>query len=389
MRVIKLISISILVSIVLLGCKNSPDRIFWSPYENINWNEIDYNDAEFHTHPGLGDEEYDPHQTIDRYHAEGYKILALAGHDYHIPTEQIGSIYPWTELSSIYETIKDIENTAEDNLTYGEIANEPYQNRDPVALGMVSVEGCEVSAPHHVISLFSSYSSSMNTEDETFSKITELGGIAFFAHPGVYVERNKYTSEWYVDLYKKYDMLLGQSIYNREDNHPNDRAFFDEIAHELGVERPIWLFGEDDMHTENTLGWNRNVILIENFKPGSLHPDIQDGSAPNVRAALENGHFFLWKPSEKYNKRSFNIINIKSSMERIELELDKVDKVEIIRWITYNPGDYGSQKFHEGRILKMENVPVSARFVRAEIKGEGGTIYTQPFYIIDNLLSKK
>lgn len=382
MRKTKLTFLLFWVSLLLLGCNNNSQRSFWSPYENINWGEVDYCDAEFHTHPGLGDEQYDPHQTVDRYHAEGYKILTLAGHDYHIPTEHIGSIYPWTQLASIYEAIKDVKNPAEENKTYGEIANEPFQDRDPVELGMVSVEGCEVSAPHHIVSLFSSFTSGAKSEDETFRQITDLGGLAYFAHPGRYVERRGLTADWYIDFYKKYDMLLGQSIFNGKDNYPADRDFFDEIVHSLGNERPIWLFGEDDMHKEKTLGRNRNVILIENFKPGSMHSDIQDGSAPDVREALVNGRFYLWKPSKQYNKRSFNISNIKSSKEKIELEFDHDEKVRSIRWITYDPAGSNSHNFHEGSLLTMENVPESARFVRAEIEGKEGTIYTQPFYIV-------
>ena len=364
----------------LLGCNINSPRSFWSPYQKVNWAKIDYCDAEFHTHPGLGDEQYDPHQTVDRYYAEGYKILTLSGHDYQIPTEQIGSIYPWTRLESIYETIKDVKNPAEDNKTYGEIANEPYQDRNPVELGMVSVEGCEISAPHHVVSLFSSFSSGAENENETFRQITDLGGLAYFAHPGAY----KMTGEWYVELYRKYDILLGQSVYNRIDNQPNDRNFFDEVVHALGKERPIWLFGEDDMHRESTLGWNRNVILIENFQPGSMHSDVQDGSAPKVKKALKNGHFYLWKPSEQYNKYSFYITEIETTKQKIKLVFSDERKVKIIRWITYQPEKSQSINFYQGKTLTMDKVPESAKFVRAEIEGEGGTIYTQPFYIDTN-----
>lgn len=365
-----------------MSCGDKSQRYFWSPYDGLNWTQVNYCDAEFHTHPGLGDEQYDPHQTVDRYHAEGYKILTLAGHDYHIPTEQIGSIYPWTQLESIYYKIKDVPNPGEDNKTYGEIANEPYQNRDPIELDMVSVEGCEVSGPHHIVSLFSSFSEGAETEAETFEAISELGGFAYFAHPGRYVERWGITEYWHADFYKRFDMLLGQSIYNREDSHPGDRAFFDKVAYLLGYERPIWLFGEDDMHTEGTLGWNRNVILIENFKPGSLHPDIPDGSAPDVKKALKTGKFYLWKPSEKYNKRTFNITNISSRYDRIELMFDHPDLIKEVRWVTYNPGNKESVVFHTGNVIKLKNVPAYAKFLRAEIEGEAGTIYTQPFYII-------
>lgn len=369
---------------LLSSCSQKPERVFWSSYQDLNWEQTGHYDAEFHTHPGLGDEEYDPHQTIDRYHEEGYQILALAGHDYDIPSEHINTIYPWTQLSSIFETIKDLENPTEDDKTYGEMANESYQDRDPVALNMVAIEGCEVSAPHHVVSLFNPLSQGAETEDETFQMIQELGGIAYFAHPGRYVNRWELTAEWYVEKYRNFDCMIGQSIFNREDRHPEDRPFFDKIVHILGHERPIWLFGEDDMHYEKTLGWNRDVVLLENFRPGSLHPDSPDGSAQDVRKALINGYTYLWKPSVQYNKRTFNIIDIRLDPTAITLSVDHPAKVEEVRWITHNPEKDASETIHHGLSISMNQVPAYSRFVRAEIAGEDGTIYTQSMYIISN-----
>ncbi|ASB48599.1 hypothetical protein [Alkalitalea saponilacus] len=381
---------SIILYLTLVGllmffsCSEQENRTFWSPYQDLNWSKIGHFDSEFHTHPGLGDEEYDPHQTIDRYKEEGYRILALAGHDYDIPSEHIQTIYPWTELSTIYETIKDIENPTEDNKTYGEMANEPFQNRDPVALNMVSIQGCEVSAPHHIVSLFNPLSEGAETEDETFQIIQELGGIAYFAHPGRYVERLGLTAEWYVDMYRKYDMLIGQSVFNREDRHPEDRPFYDKIVHILGADRPVWLYGEDDMHYEKTLGWNRDVILLESFEPGSMHPDIQNGSAPDVKIALQKGYSYLWKPSQQYNKRAFNIVDIEFGATSIQLSFDNENQVDEVRWLTHNPGTEETEAIHFGSSVSMSAVPSYARFVRAEIKGSAGTIYTQPFYVLSN-----
>ena len=376
---------SVFFLLILYSCNNhSPERVFWSPYQDLNWENIGHYDSEFHTHPGLGDEQYDPHETIDRYHSEGYSILALAGHDYDIPSNYINTIYPWTELSEIYEIIKDLENPTEDYKTYEEMANEPFQDRDPVALNMVSVEGCEVSAPHHIVSLFNPLSEGLETEEETFQKIQDLGGIAYFAHPGRYIERWGLDANWYIEKYRQFECMIGQSVYNRHDNHPGDRKFFDQVAHILGHQRPIWLFGEDDMHREVTLGWNRDVILLENFQPGSMHPDIQDGSAPDVKNALINGYTYLWKPSEQYNRRAFNIINFEIQAESLVITVDAPDEVDEIRWITYNPETEDSEEIKGSFELKMENIPDYSHFVRAEIAGEKGTIYTQPIYIVPN-----
>ena len=87
-----LTALAIIVVTVIIGCDNNQERFFWSPYQDLNWHEIGHYDSEFHTHPGLGDEQYDPHETIDRYHEEGYQILTLAGHDYNIP-DYHGTIY--------------------------------------------------------------------------------------------------------------------------------------------------------------------------------------------------------------------------------------------------------------------------------------------------------
>ncbi|MBW6479164.1 MAG: hypothetical protein K0B37_07025 [Bacteroidales bacterium] len=379
----RILSLAVIL-IWITGCSQKPERVFQTSYQEINWSNIGHYDSEFHTHPGLGDEQYDPHQTIDRYHEEGYQILALAGHDYDIPSEYISTIYPWTELSRIFEIIKDIENPTEDNKTYGAMANEPFKDRDPVVLNMVSVQGCEVSAPHHIVSLFNPLSQGAETEDETIQMIEDVGGIAYFAHPGRYVERLNLTVDWYVEKYRNFNCMIGQSIFNREDRHPEDRPFFDKIAHILGHERPIWLFGEDDMHYETTLGWNRDVILLENFRPGSMHPDIPDGSAPDVKNALINGHTYLWKPSQQYNKRVFNILGMDIGETEITIIIDHSEHVSEIRWQTHNPEQDLTETIHLGYSISMKKIPEFSRFIRAEIEGPEGTIYTQPIYIVAN-----
>jgi len=373
-----------LLFFLLTGCaEQSADRKFWSAYEDLNWSEIGHYDAEFHTHPNMGDYGgYDPHQVVDRYREEGYKILTLAEHSSHIPHDYMDTIYPWTELSEIYDRIKDVVHEGEGGQTYAEIHNEPWQDRDPVELGMVSVEGNELSGHHHTISVFNLWSGHVDTEMESLEQVTELGGFAYLAHPGRYVERWGLTAHWYVDLYKRYEVLIGQSVFNRKDNHPTDRAHYDRIQHILGgAERPIWLFGEDDMHTEKTLGWNRNVILLENFRPGSLHPDIPDGSVPDVMKALENGYTYLWKPSEQYNKRAFNITNVEVEDQKVTLTVDNADLVNEIRWRTHNPDTDSTETIHNGFSITESDVPENSLFVRAELEGNEGTIYTQPFFL--------
>ena len=141
------------------------------------------------------------------------------------------------------------------------------------------------------------------------------------------------------------------------------------------------MFGEDDMHTEETLGWIETCFLLENFRPGSLHPDIQDGSAPDVMKALKNGYTYLWKPSEKYNERAFNIINVEVEDHSVTLTVNNEDLVNEVIWRTHNPDIDDTETIHKGFSISESDVPNNSVFVRAEIEGDEGTIYTQPFYL--------
>jgi len=379
--IVKSLFVLFFIFLTIIGCtKNNNDRVFWSPYEDLNWENIGHYDAQFHVHPGLGAEEYDPQEAVDRYFEEGYKIVALSPHDYDIPDDYIESLYPWTEFSNIYETIKDVENPTESDMTYEEFANGPYKDRDPVDLDMVSIEASEISCHHHTISLFNNYTKCEGSEDESLEIIQERGGIAYFAHPGRY----DLTEYWYADKYLRFDALIGQIVYNRDDHHPEDRNFYDRVVNLLGAERPIWLYGEDDMHQERDLARNRNVILLENFEPGSLHPDIQDGSAADVKEALQKGYSYFFKPSEQYGPRTFNIVDVIISDTDIKLIVDNDDLVEEIRWRTHDSLTKDTETIHFGYSISTANVPEHSKFVRAEIDGEGGSIYTQPFYLVTN-----
>ena len=133
------------------------------------------------------------------------------------------------------------------------------------------------------------------------------------------------------------------------------------------------------MHREETLGWNRDVILLENFRPGSMHPDIPDGSSPDVFNALKNGYSYLWKPSRQYNRRAFDIVDVIVSDGEVEIKVDNENQVDEVRWRTHNPDIDQTETIHNGYRISMNNVPEYSRFIRAEIQGPDGTIYTQPF----------
>ncbi len=352
---------AILIVIGILWITADRDR-FINPYEEVNWEAINYHDANLHTHTTYSDGRHDPHESIDHYHDLGYHILALTDHDTCHYEVRPQTLYPWTELNAIFHQIKDMEHGCRDG-TFGDRANEEWQDRDPDELGMLSVEGSEISKSHHHGSYNTDYADGPEEETESFQAIEELGGIAMFFHPGRY-DRDV---DWYVDHYETFDHLVGMEIYNQVDRYPVDRAKWDRVLHRLMPDRPAWGFANDDTHGNDHLGRNRNTFLLE------------DLSLATFTDAIVNGHFYLFVPEERGEPSDIRILNIESNEDRIRLVLSG-EPVEF-EWITHDPQIDDSRIIHNEAEISLAEVPDYARFIRAVVVSESGRTYTQPFGI--------
>jgi hypothetical protein len=336
---------------------------FVNPYEQINWETVNYYDANLHTHTTLSDGSYDPHQAIDKYHELDYNILALTDHDVHHHDVKPKSLYPWTELNDIYFQIKDELHPRYDT-TFAARANEEWQNRDPDELGMLSVQGSELSAGHHIGSYLNDYAGADSDEHTSFSEVGDRDGLAMFFHPGRY-DRD---AGWYVEFYQTYPHVIGQEIYNQVDRYPVDRQKWDQILHQLMPDRPVWGFANDDTHGTNHFGRNRNVFLIS------------DLSVENVRTAMAEGHLYLYVPVERGDRPDVQIRNIETRRGNIELSLD--GDYNEVKWITLDPETNESSIVHYGTDIHLSDIPESSTFVRAVILSDGGRTYSQPFGIV-------
>ncbi len=353
----------------LLGCGTvasgqTGDRTFMNPYASVNWDAVQPYYANFHTHTVYSDGDFTPHDAIDAYKEMGYHILALTDHDNDFYEARPAVLYPWTELNAIYDEIKDRPNPSwrwQDQL-YGEIS-EPWENRDPDALGMISVPGIEVSLTHHLTSLFNDYAGFTRSEDTAFAEIGKRNGLAFFAHPGRY---DRYP-DWYAYFYERHDHLIGMEVYNQNDRYPEERDIWDRVLHRLMPGRPVWGSAADDMHTTSHMGWNFTIIPLEEL------------TKSGVREALKSGAFYFYRPREQKSLPALHITRVRVTDDGIQLGGE--GEVETIDWITYDPETGQTVVVHEGAHLSMADVPVSARFVRARLIGLEGTAYTQPFGI--------
>lgn len=362
-----IVSPCLIAALVWLGAATegwSNEREFLNPYASVNWDEVNQYYANFHTHTVCSDGDFTPHFAIDAYKRMGYHILALTDHDTDTYAARREIIFPWTELNNIYHAMKDHPNVGwrwRDKL-YRDIS-EPWQNRNPNALEMISVPGLEVSRTHHIGSLFNDYPGNTTSEETAFVEIGRRDGLAVLLHPGRY----DFSPAWYVYFYERHDHLIGMEVFNQKDRYPGDRVFWDRVLHRTMPERPIWGIANDDMHQNDHLGWNFNVFPLSALTTNA------------IREAMTSGAFYFYKPKKQKQSPSLHLTRVETTGRRIRLSVDGA--VESIQWITHNPDTGQSDVVHEGAIVSLANVPASSVFVRARIKGKYGTAYTQPFGI--------
>jgi hypothetical protein len=309
-----------------------------NPYASVDWSSHRQYKANFHTHTTMSDGRGRPEQVIDRYSALGYSILSLTDHDTVGPggdrkhPGKDKTTWPWD--------------------TYG---------RDPENVGMVAVEGNEISRVHHIGSYFNDYGNAdVASEEVAVEEIGRRGGLAVLFHPGRYQK----SPGWYVDMFRSYPHLVGIEIYNQGDRYPGDRRTWDKILSAVVAERPVWGFSNDDMHDpDRQLGRNWNLLLL---------PEL---SIEWVRRAMEEGIFFYVFAPQGHDGAAPPVIQsvtVDSRKGIISIEASGHERIE---WIS------AGTIVHQGDSVDLSKATGIEGYIRAVIYAADGDslIGTQPF----------
>lgn len=333
--------------VVLVSC--GPRWDINNPYEQVDWQNNGQYKANFHTHTTHSDGRMSPQLVVDKYHQLGYSILAITDHN--------EVTYPWTEFASMEASGKSKERLAAGLIDPESVV---YENRDPETLGMIAIQGNEVSAPHHTGSLFSDYNHQTSQEDSTFTASAVKNGLHIINHPGRY----KHNAQWYADIYRKYNHVIGMEVYNNGDRYPNDRQLWDSVLVALLPVRTVWAYSNDDMHSEPSLGRNWNILVL---------PEL---TKDWVRKGMEEGRSFYVYSPEGHNNKNIPVIHsvlVNPNNGRIQIDVTGQDS---IHWIS------SGKIIQKGDLIKLNDFLDLSTYVRAEIFGPGGLVMgTQPFSI--------
>lgn len=315
-----------------LIAQSSAKLVIVNPYAEVDWAHVGRYKASLHTHTRASDGKMYPHEVIDHYHALGYDVLAITDHN--------KVSYPWTELSTIYGA--------------------SYENRDPDQVGLLDIPGNEFSKHHHMGSYWTLLEGTTN-EVESLEATLARGGQTLLNHPGRY----KQTTEWYVDLFKRFPHLKGMEIFNQGDRYPGDRKKWDAVLSETMPERPVWAFSNDDMHTLEQLGRNWNILLL---------PELTDAQ---VRRGLDDGLFFYVYAPQGHAGPPVPVIHSITMDEKEAWIQVSVSGHKRLEWIS------DGVVVHDGARLNLQDTKDIGNYVRLTVYGaEGDTIVgTQPFGI--------
>ncbi|MEX0653943.1 MAG: hypothetical protein WD534_18835 [Phycisphaeraceae bacterium] len=332
-----------LLCLLAAGAVHADWQVTVNPYETIDWEQHERHHGNFHTHTTESDGSQSPADVIDGYHAIGHGILALTDHDKHT--------WPWTAFG-----------------------------RDPDELDMLAIRGNELSRHHHTLSLFSDLETSTSDHETAVQEVHDIGGVSVLAHPGRYWDLDEEgqvpdeVRDKYADLFLTYSSLVGMEVVNQGDRYPEDRALWDALLTHLMPDKPVWGMANDDSHGEAHIGLNTTVMLL---------PERDD---EQVRAALENGRYYFTTvtshPQDEQDRDQTPVIrNVIHDADAGTLTLVADAAGEPLPDERYQWISAGGKVVHEGPTLELNAVDGLDRYVRAEIRGDGGTAYTQPFGI--------
>ncbi len=367
----------LLTFVIVLVSSCSPGWQIDNPYSEVDWRTDGHYKANLHTHTTVSDGSLNPQMVVDNYHELGYDILAITDHN--------AVTYPWTgfadmeasQPSRMRRTIALLENyfaekSAEDPDFYPMVKSPmsipfslEFENRDPVALGMIDIQANELSRHHHMGSFFNDHNGT-TTELESLEATAEKDGIVMLYHPGRYYGRSadKYNLPWYVDLYDSYDHLIGLEVYNSGNRYPDDRKIWDSILTVMMPERPVWGYSNDDMHMIPHLGRNWNIFIL----PELTHESVRHG--------MENGlSYFVYSPQGHNGPSPPVIRSIKVNSRKGTIEIDAED-YNSIEWISEGNIVYSGNK------VNLNELEETGIYIRAKLYGAGGAVSgTQPFGI--------
>lgn len=429
------------LSTIGLAAGTDIDYDIVNPYENVDWSWNQYK-ADLHTHTTASDGDDTLKDMLETNYDYGFDIYAVSDHGttsyswtYQevIPAIQVflGIKDGSRELVALEEgggltfdgNRYDVETvngddyyyqTYEDGSQGQKMLRVPYANeQNPTSLNNAHVNTWFVDYGHGVVGGTSDYETPIKAVDE-------LGGLSVINHPGEYTNARDedYTAnaydedyEYYInkfeDLLIKYPSCIGIDMNSKGDSRTRfDRKLWDILLMDLAPSgRNVLGIATSDAHRVSATYTGYTLMLMPENTSANLQACMTNGEffaaskclgnneelADIANYLVENGDAeavaigqdILDRQAEDYNAKyeapldveapRINSVNVDDDADVISLD---VEDDLCIRWIANGKTiGYGDE------IDLDEYSDDIGSYVRAEIFGEGGIVYTQAFLL--------
>ncbi|MEL7565680.1 MAG: metallophosphoesterase [Dehalobacterium sp.] len=348
-----------------------------NPYETVNWTEFGQYKADFHAHSVESDGGDQPADMIEEHYAKGFDILAMTDHNFLSTT--------WDRTDRPGKTYLTSARLAQ--ITAGSDRN---------GRGMIAIPNAdEQSISDHLNTFWAPFNNETGaTLESNIAQCEALGGISHINHPGRYTggsntadngavgaaaSNDLHKVAKYVNLFRKYDSCVGMEIINKKDGDSySDRILWDNILKQTMPERPVWGFSNDDTHALANTGFSYNMMLLP------------ENTLANVRESMEKGTFYaVALVAKRELGASFAASGPAPKITDITVDQDENsititgENYNTIEWIADGEIIATDEIIATGNTIDLNDYEQEiSTYIRAQLKGDGGISFTQPFGII-------
>ena len=250
------------------------------------------------------------------------------------------------------------------------------------------------------------------TMDEVIKEVAARGGITHLNHPGRYTggQNNAARSSdsaivgKYVELFTENPSCVGMEIINKWDGESiNDRILWDNILTQtMPLGRSVWGFTNDDSHSLSGNGHAWNVMLMPVLSQDGTKNAMETGAFYGVsRIDRKHGINSAGTPGAPNQTTTADSMYGGGDHNQMALgflaqSTPSISNIEVAgNTVTITGNDYNTIVWYSGAendastiIATGDSIDVSMYpdavangYVRAELVGDGGVAYTQPFGI--------
>ncbi len=420
------------------------DFAITNPYDGVDWSWDQYK-ADLHTHTTASDGRNTLKEMLEINYKYGFDVYAVSDHgmvNYSWTEQQVIPALkvfldmrnPGTELVSLdpnggytfdgdrYDVVTEngsdyYYQTYEDGSEGQKMLRVPFANeQNPTSLNNAHVNTWFVDYGHGILGGTSEYETPIKAVDE-------LGGLSVINHPGEYTNARdedctedaydyndpvyKYYIDKFTSILSKYPSCMGIDMNSKGDSRTRfDRKLWDTLLMNLAPEgRNVFGIATSDAHSVSAAYTGYTMMLMPENTVDNLKHSMSNGQFFAASKCLGNheelelyanyliesgnkkasaiGQDILDRQAEDYNAKYEAPLDVEAPRINEVAVDDDADTISLdvtdgmcVRWIT------NGRTLAYGETIDLDDYSGEiGSYVRAEVFGEGGIVYTQAFLL--------